>query len=563
MIFELNIQDFILIQNAAIEFDEGLNILTGETGAGKSMVLGALNMVLGAQANKDSIRIGAEKAVIRASFQADAALNLLLDEMALPVDDSLLVISREINAKGKSLSRINGQIVTLNQLKSVTDQLLSIHGQNEHQNLLEREQQMLLLDAFGGSDVLQTKQRVTLHYVQLSKLKSELEQLLEKRDARSKQMDFLDFQIQEIEQVKLKLDEDKLLEKSFEYLSNLSYIKETLDMASNWMKGDYGEGALGALSKINGQFRKVEGFNVQLDQLSGRMKELFFNMEDLSGELAHTLDNMEMDSEKFAQIEQRLDEINHLKSKYGKSIEQILAYLDEIRAERATYEVIDEHIQQLKKELEIANKAYQQDALILTKLRKEAGVKFEKALESELKDLNMKTTTFKIKIDDSNTPQAHGMDLVEFLISTNVGQPFRPLKKVVSGGELSRIMLGIKVVLGKLDDVPTLVFDEVDAGISGITANIVGEKLAKLAKSCQILCITHLPQIAVYADHHFLIDKTNDTQSTETTLRKISGKDVQGEISRLVGGVSVTASTAQHAQEMLENAHKLKNTFRG
>jgi DNA repair protein RecN (Recombination protein N) len=518
-------------------------------------------MVLGAQANKDSIRIGAEKAVIRASFQADAAINLLLDEMALPVDDSLLVISREINAKGKSLSRINGQIVTLNQLKSVTDQLLSIHGQNEHQNLLEREQQMLLLDAFGGSEVLQTKHMVTLHYVQLSKLKSELEQLLEKRDARSKQMDFLDFQIQEIEQVKLKLDEDKLLEKSFEYLSNLSYIKETLDMASNWMKGDYGDGALGALSKINGQFRKVEGFNVQLDQLSDRMKELFFNMEDLSGELAHTLDNMEMDSEKFAQIEQRLDEINHLKSKYGKSIEQILVYLDEIRAERATYEVIDEHIQQLKKELEIANKAYQQDALILTKLRKEAGVKFEKALESELKDLNMKTTTFKIQIDNSNTPHAHGVDLVEFLISTNIGQPFRPLKKVVSGGELSRIMLGIKVVLGQLDDVPTLVFDEVDAGISGITANIVGEKLAKLAKSCQILCITHLPQIAVYADHHFLIDKTNDTQSTETTLRKISGKDVQGEISRLVGGVSVTASTAQHAQEMLENAHKLKNTF--
>ena len=561
MIFELNIQDFILIQNAAIEFDEGLNILTGETGAGKSMVLGALNMVLGAQANKDSIRIGAEKAVIRASFQTDTAINLMLDEMALPVDDSLLVISREINAKGKSLSRINGQIVTLSQLKSVTDQLLSIHGQNEHQNLLEREQQMLLLDAFGGDAVLQTKQMVTRHYGQLSKLKSELEQLLEKSDARIKQMDFLDFQIQEIEQVKLKVDEDKLLEKSFEYLSNLSYIKETLEMASDWMKGDYGDGALGALSKINGQFRKIEGFNVQLDQLSGRMKELFFNMEDLSGEMAHTLDNMEMDSEKFSQIEQRLDEINHLKSKYGKSIEQILAYLDEIRAERATYEVIDEHIQQLKQERESAHIAYQKDALVLTKLRKEAGVKFEKALESELKDLNMKTTTFKIQIDHSSTPHAHGVDLIEFLISTNVGQPFRPLKKVVSGGELSRIMLGIKVVLGQLDEVPTLVFDEVDAGISGITANIVGEKLAKLAKSCQILCITHLPQIAVYADHHFLIDKTNDAQSTETTLRKISGKDVQGEIGRLVGGVSVTASTAQHANEMLNNAHKLKNTF--
>ena len=561
MIFELNIQDFILIQNVAIEFDEGLNILTGETGAGKSMVLGALNMVLGAQANKDSIRIGADKAVIRASFQSDNALNMLLDEMALPVDESLLVISREINSKGKSLSRINGQIVTLNQLKSVTDQLLSIHGQNEHQHLLEKEQQMLLLDAFGGQEVLATKQRVMQHYALLSTIKSDLEQLMGKRDARSKQMDFLDFQIQEIEQVKLKKDEDIELEKSFEYLSNLSYIKDTLEMASNWMKGEYGEGALGVVSKINGQFRKVEGFNAELDQLSSRMKELYFNMEDLSGELAHMLDKMEMDAEKLAQVEQRLDEINHLKSKYGKSIEQILLYLDDIRAERASYEAIDEHIDQLKQRLQVAKDTYHKDAAVLSGLRKAAGVKFEKALESELKDLNMKTTTFKIQIDAWETPHSNGMDTVEFLISTNIGQPFRPLKKVVSGGELSRIMLGIKVVLGQLDEVPTLVFDEVDAGISGITANIVGEKLAKLAKTCQILCITHLPQIAVYADHHFLIDKTNDAQSTETTLRKISTQEIEGEISRLVGGVSVTESTAQHAKEMLRNASEMKNTF--
>ncbi len=561
MIFELSIKDFILIRDVKIGFEQGLNILTGETGAGKSMVLGAINMVLGGQANKDSIRLGAEKASIRASFLSSDKINAILSGLDIATDEDVLVISREINSKGKSFSRINSQIVTLSQLKSVTDQLLSIHGQNEHQNLLERDHQMNLLDAFGGEKLLGTKEAVSTLYSDMQTLEVELSKLNKKSIERTKQLDFLNFQIQEIEQAKLKVDEDIKLEKEFEYLSNMEHIQESVTLATNWLSGEFGEGALGMLSQLGGQFKKLEGFNLELDELSSRMKECYYLMDDLSKDLDRFNEKLEMDPEKFVFLEKRLDEINNLKSKYGKQISDVLDYLSKIKEEQSEYEAIESLILQKNEALLDAQNRYHQKASALTTLRKDASVYFEKALETELQALNMKATTFRIEIEASKNPLQTGMDEIDFVISTNIGQPFRPLKKVVSGGELSRIMLGIKIVLGKLDEVPTLVFDEVDAGISGITANIVGEKLAKLAKGCQILCITHLPQIAVYADHHFSIEKTTDGISTETFLKKIEGSDVESEISRLVGGVTVTDSTIKHAKEMLLSAEMKKKSF--
>ena len=561
MIFELSIKDFILIRDVKIGFDQGLNILTGETGAGKSMVLGAINMVLGGQANKDSIRLGAEKASIRASFLSSQTINALLNEQDIATDEDIMVISREINSKGKSFSRINSQIVTLNQLKSVTDQLLSIHGQNEHQNLLERDHQMNLLDAFGGEILLKVKDDVSTFFAAMQMLESDISKLNKKSSERTKQLDFLNFQIQEIEQAKLKVDEDIQLEKEFEYLSNLEQIQESVTHATNWLSSDFGEGALGMMSQLGGQFKKLEGFSIDLDELSSRMKELYYLMDDLSKDLDRFNEKLEMDPEKFSLLERRLDEINNLKSKYGKRISDILDYLSKIKEEQSEYEAIESLIIEKSEALSKARRTYEAKASELTTLRKEAAIHFEKALETELQALNMKATTFKIEIEDAKHPLQTGMDEIDFVISTNIGQPFRPLKKVVSGGELSRIMLGIKIVLGKLDEVPTLVFDEVDAGISGITANIVGEKLAKLAQNCQILCITHLPQIAVYADHHFSIEKTSDGISTETFLKKIEGSDVESEISRLVGGVTVTDSTTKHAKEMLLSAELKKKSF--
>lgn len=562
MIFELSIKDFILIRDVKLRFDEGLNILTGETGAGKSMVLGAIGMVMGGQANKDSIRLGAEKASIQATFQVKENTNKLLKEQDIPTDEEILIVSREIQSKGKSISRINGQIVTLNQLKRITNELINIHGQNEHQSLLENDHQLNLLDAFGGDEQVALRDLVAAEYEKMRILKNELDQLEKKSHDRIKSLDFINYQITEIEDAKLKDDEDLELEKEFEYLTHLGQIKDTVSMASNWISGEYGEGAIGTLGQLNGQFRKIETYDTSIKDISNRINELFFIMEDLAKDIDHFSEKLDVDPEKFSIIEKRLDVINTLKSKYGMQISDIINKLASLMAEREEFEAIGELLEAKKLVLEKAIQKYQEFAEQLSNMRRKAALRFESALEAELKELNMKETTFKMDLTSSKTQHITGIDEIEFVISTNIGQPFRPLKKVVSGGELSRIMLGIKIVLGKLDEVPTLVFDEVDAGISGITANIVGEKLSKLAENCQILCITHLPQIAVYADHHFLIEKSSDGISTETELKKINDKEIEDEIGRLVGGASVTDSTTQHAKEMIRIAGEKKYILR-
>lgn len=561
MIYELSINDFILIQNANLQFEPGFNILTGETGAGKSMILGAIALVIGAQGNKDSIRLGMDKALIRASFETNPMVNQMLESFGLSTEEDLIIISREISSKGKSFSRINGQLVTLTQLKTISDQLISIHGQNENQILLEKEHQLELLDAYGGDSVVALRMGLSDYYEQLKSVEHEIEQLNKKSQDRVKQMDFLMYQINEIEEARLKPNEDELLEKEFEYLSNIEHIRETITSATSWFSGEYGEGLLSTLSQINGQLRKYENFDSKLEAISSRFKELFYVMDDLSKDSNDYLEQLEVSPERFAFVEARLDTINSLKIKYGKTIEHILGVLNDLNEERALLDALENVLKEKYAQRDHINTSYQALAVQLTKKRIETSKSFVIALQSEFSELNMKEAQFKIEVLPLNQPTSKGMDDIEFVISTNTGQPFRPLKKVVSGGELSRIMLGIKVVLGRVDDVPTLVFDEIDAGISGNTANIVGEKLARLSKNCQIICITHLPQIAVFADGHFLIEKKSNEKSTETQLKKLTTIELELEISRLVGGAELTASTTNHSREMLFQARRKKNSF--
>ena len=561
MIYELSINDFILIQNAKLEFEPGFNILTGETGAGKSMVLGAIALVIGAQGTKDSIRLGADKAHIRATFETNASVNQMIESYGISTEEEIVIISREISNKGKSFSRINGQMVTLNQLKAISDLLISIHGQNENQVLLEKEHQLELLDAYGGASILSLRTALISYYEQLTHIEQEIEALKTKSHGRIKQMDFLTYQINEIEAVRLKDHEDEILEKEFEYLSNIEHIRETIAQATSWFSGEYGEGLLSTLSQINGQLRKYENFDSKLETLSNRFKDLFYTMDDLSKDSNQFLEQLEINPERFAYVEARLDTINSLKIKYGNTIESILGVLDQLNEECALLEALETVLVEKCKQRDEVKAQYHTLATQLSEKRVEASKAFVISLQSEFKELNMKEAQFKIEISQLNQPTAKGMDDIEFTISTNTGQPFRPLKKVVSGGELSRIMLGIKVVLGRIDEVPTLVFDEIDTGISGNTANIVGEKLSKLSKNCQIICITHLPQIAVYADGHFLIEKQSHASSTETLLRKINAHEVELEIGRLVGGAELTASTTNHSREMLYQARRKKNSF--
>lgn len=562
MLFELNISDFVLIKKAQLKFDEGLNVLTGETGAGKSMVLGALNLVMGGTANKDAVRIGSEKALINAGFQTNPTVNSILSDQMIPADDEVIILSREIQAKGKSQSRINGQLVTLSQLKLVTEALINIHGQNEHQTLLEKEEQLSLLDAYGGEkhDIL--LKNIGLYYDEINELKALLTDLETKSSDRFKQLDYINYQIDEIELAKLKPGEDVELEKAFEYLNHMGQIKETVENAIEFFHGEYGDGTIGSLSSINGQFRKLEGFHETLDGFGERLKDVFYLMEDLSKDLVHYSEKLDVDPERLKALEDRLDTINTLKTKYGQSIELILSHYDRLCVERENLESIETRINEVNKTISKKMEAYFSEASKLSELRLKAAKAFEKALEHELHELNMKEASFKIELIENRSVRRMGIDEIDFLITTNIGQPFRPLKKVVSGGELSRLMLAIKIVIGRIDEVSTLVFDEIDTGISGITANIVGEKLSKIAMNSQIICITHLPQIAVYADHHYLIEKSSDGTQTETVLSKLDETKVEDEIGRLVGGAKVTESTTQHAREMLKNARDKKIILR-
>ncbi|MBE0449585.1 MAG: DNA repair protein RecN [Clostridia bacterium] len=562
MLFELHIKDFILIDEVLIKFKQGFNTITGETGAGKSMILGAIDLLSGEQANKDSVRIGADRTLVNASFYTNEKVNIYLNEMGIPFDEDIVILSREVQSKGKSISRINGQVVTLNHLKEITKNLIAIHGQNDNQTLLIREEQLNLLDKFGGTENIRTRQQIQHLFNEIRTLKSEIALLEEKSYDRQRQTDFLSFQIDEIENAKLKIGEDLTLEKEFELLTHLGSIVEIFERATGWFSGEYGDGAVSEVSSIANAFSKFVHYDESLDDFSKRFKEIYFLMDDLAKDVVDYKSKLEQDPERLEWIERRLDEINHLKSKYGKTIEIIFDLKAKFQAELDDYENVEAELKMGKERLESMLNDYTKVSEQLTSLRLKASKAFEETLQKELFELNMKETSFKIDLNVLAEPTAHGLDDIEFTISTNIGQPYRPLKKVVSGGELSRIMLGIKIVLGTMDAIPTLVFDEIDTGISGVTANVVGEKLAKLSSFSQVICITHLPQIAVFSDHHLLIEKNVEDQNTITHIKSITSKEVENEINRLVGGLEVTETTSIHSREMIQTAHKKKEMFK-
>lgn len=558
MIFELKIRDFILIEDVTVDFLSGLNIITGETGAGKSMILGAIRLILGQTANKDAVRIGAEKASIKASFYTNDLVNELLVMYDIPKDDEIIIISREVQAKGKSISRINGQVTPLNIIKEVTECLIDLHGQNENQKLLMKSNQLNLIDAYGGIKLEKIKTVLKETYKDIAKLDAEIKALKVDDIEKAKKIDFLTFQLNEISNAVLRPDEDVSLEKEFEYLSNIEALKMSFEKATAWMKDDLDEGIVNKLSVLSNDFRKLETFDDQISDFSGRLKDLFYALDDLSKDIESYKENLEFDPERFLFIERRLDVINSLKTKYGQSIAEILLFEREIVDELEYFESIESQVLELEKQRDKFLLIYNEQAKVLTDLRQKSANKLEIALQNELIELNMKDTRFKIELEVIARVHENGLDEVDFMISTNLGQPFKPLKKVVSGGELSRLMLGIKIVLGHLDSIPTLIFDEIDTGISGITANVVGEKLSRLSKMSQIICITHLPQIAVFSDHHLLIEKESKDQSTMTTIKEISQNAIVDEIGRLVGGIEMTTATTHHAKEMIEKAKALK-----
>lgn len=571
MLSLLIIENFVLIDRAEIEFNKGLGVMTGETGAGKSVIIGALNLTLGGKANKDMIRKGSKEARIQAVFDLNKEKCAFIEATyGIPFEDEKLIIQRTIKESARTSLRINGIITPLNVLKQIGVDLVDMHGQHEHQSLLNPKKHLELLDLYGGNSIQAELTNLNAVLKSIQWMDDEVSQIAKDDLEANRKLERLHFELQELEQAQLQINEDNELEQQYHTLKNIENVKQNLIAVNQLFKQDDFESfsvlkALRESVKLLGQYKDL---NADLQQFSEKMDHYFYELEDLNTEIENYQETVYFDEEAFQKIEYRLDQINNLKRKYGHTIEAILSYYDEIQKEHdqltTALEQYDKY--QVKRQKKVDE--YLKIANQITKLRKKAANQFEKELKSELSELNFEKAVFKVQFESKSNESLSGtgLDRVEYLISLNPGEEPKPLKKVASGGEMSRIMLAIKIIFARIDAIPLLVFDEIDSGISGRTAGIVGEKIAYISQFHQVLCISHLPQIAVMADQHYLIEKESKQKKTTSQIHLLDETERINEMSRLISGKVITEKTKEHAKEMLllankkkESLHKLSN----
>lgn len=552
MLLELHVRNLALIECADVEFGEGLNILTGETGAGKSIIIGSVTMALGGKASRDSIRHGAESAYIELVFSVsgEEKISALRELDVTPDEDGLVIISRKLTAS-RSISRINHETVTAARLRQITGLLLDIHGQHEHQSLLYRSKHLEILDAYVKAKTQPAKQKIAEEFKAYRALKERLEGFDLDTEARIREADFLRFEIQEITEAELREGEEEELAQSYRRFANAQRIAECLQTAHSALEGDWVTRAIREVDQAAEYDEELEGIRDQLYDAEAILG-------DAERELSAYMDSMEFDQETFLRTEERLNTIRGLQAKYGSTIEAIMKHLEEKEKRLEELEDYDSCRERIKKELTDCENRLEKLCADLSEIRKKASGELVEKIKKGLIDLNFLDVEFDMEFEKMDHFTAGGYDEIQFIISTNPGQPMRPLKDVASGGELSRIMLAIKTVLADSDDIPTLIFDEIDTGISGRTAQKVSEKLAYIAGSHQVICITHLPQIAAMADSHFEIAKSASQGSTATTIRLL-GRDASiQELARLLGGAKITDAVLKNACEMKELADRTK-----
>jgi len=553
MLVSLNVKNLALIDAAEVNFGNGLNILSGETGAGKSIIIGSVNLALGAKADTDSIRIGAEYALIELLFQTkDSRVEELLKEYELPTEsDGSLTISRKIQPT-RSIYKINGETANAKQVKNLAEYLLDIHGQHEHQSLLNNRKQQEILDEYAGNSFQDIYTSYVENYRLLGKAKQELNENAMEEDARLREIELARYELQEIQQAQLIIGEDETLERKYQTLLHSRKIAESTSTALGLTGSDM-DGAGNQIGRALREINSVSSYDEKLDMLAGQLSEIDNLLSDFHRELLDYIEEIDVGEAAFSEIEARLNLVNHLKAKYGKSIEKVLEYAD-LREEKLE-KLLDyeQYFERLKRNVNTLEERCMQQAKELSDIRKAASAELSHKLRNALLDLNFLHVEMEISVKQGEELTLSGLDFVEFLISTNPGQALKPLKEVASGGELSRIMLGLKTVLKK-DTVDTLIFDEIDAGISGKTAWLVSEKLGLLSKERQIICITHLPQIAAKADNHFLIEKSVRNAMTKTTIQELSMEERIAELARMLGGEETTQAALDNAKALLEQA---------
>lgn len=561
MLLNLHVKNLALIEEVDVDFEKGLIVLTGETGAGKSLILGSVNIALGNKASKDMIRKGTDYSLVELTFSVSENCAKQLKKYDIYMEeDNIVTVTRKIS-EGRSISKINGETVNIKTLKNVMSLLIDIHGQHDHQSLLYTKNHLDILDKFAKDSILELKEQIKEEYSKYTKLIKKLEEFNIDEGQKAREIEFAEYEVNEIESANLKPEEDVQVEEEFKKLSNSKEIVSALSEIYNALSyetagglGDIINKAVMDINSIKGMDEKISQFQTELYDIDNLCRELTSQIYDYNS-------GMDFNPEYVRKVEERLDVINHLKLKYGNSIEEILRYKEEKEEYLEKLNNMTDEMESVKNQISELEGTLNNLCTKLSEQRKKAAKELEVLVKQALVDLNFIAVEFEIQITRKESIGENGFDNVEFMISTNPGESVKPLVKVASGGELSRIMLAIKSILATEDDIDTLIFDEIDTGISGQTAMKVAEKMAKISRNHQVICISHLSQIAAMADSHYLIKKTADQNSTTTSIKKLTRQQSIEELVRINGGSGITEAGLIHATEMKDMADRTKSNL--
>ena len=561
MLVNLHVKNFAIIDEVWLDLGTGFNVLSGETGAGKSILIGSLNAALGGKISKEQMGSYADYALVELSFESDSPeIRKIFEKNELIYEDGLVTISRRISAGGRSVCRINGEVVSQTALKEISEVLIDIHGQHEHQSLLYKEGQRRIVDE-SSEECRKALLSVKEAYQAYRTAKTELTEAEGSGRKSERELELLSYEAEEIKNARLKEGEDESLEERFRVLSNTEKILEELKLAEEALSTG-NEAAEELLGRAERAISKIASYDEVLAGFSDRLSVVSEQLSELTGMIRDYADGISGSEEEFNEVGERLDVINRLKSKYGHSIEEVNAYAENCEKELSEYSDYESFLDRLKKELEEKEKVLKKANETLKKAREAAAARLSESIEEALKELNFENARFEIRTVETGHYSETGDTEPEFYLSANLGEPLKKLSNVISGGELSRIMLAIKSVVASDNSIGTLVFDEIDTGISGRTAQKVAEKIALLSKSHQVICITHLPQLAAMADSHFLIEKKQADGHTRTGITKLTEDAVTDELSRMLGGAKITDAVRASAREMKQLADETKKNIK-
>ena len=560
MLQNLHVKNIALIDETEVDFGQGLNILTGETGAGKSILLGSVGLALGGKYSSDLLRNGAENGLVELTFSVDdGQIRQKLEEMDIIPDDGMVTLTRKFTGS-RSISRINGETVNTGKLKEAAELLIDIHGQHDNKTLLQRKNHLVLLDLFGRKEIAPIKSEMSKCYKEYRAICKKEEETSLNDEERRRELSLYEFEVHEIEEAALRENEDEELEETYRRMTESRKITDAVAQTYRYTCEDSSANAGDCLTRAIRAFREAAEFDEEGDRLCALLMDVDSLLNDFNRELSAYLDELTFDEGEFYETERRLDLINGLKAKYGRTIEEIFTYrkLQEEKLEKL--HKYEENLQELKEHLRELENILEKKSDELAEIRKEYSKQLEQKIIQGLKDLNFLDVNFAIDFRKKKNYTDNGTDDIQYLISTNPGETLKPLGQIVSGGELSRIMLALKAILADRDEIETLIFDEIDTGISGRTAQKVSEKMAVIGQHHQVLCITHLPQIAAMADSHFEIEKHLQGTETITQIHVLKEHDSIRELARLLGGAEITPAVLENAKEMKELAQKQKNT---